>query len=186
MVDTENDIFVWNELLAGDNRTYEDIYRKYIQTLFTYGRSLTDDEELIKDCVHDMFIHIYANRKNLGSTDNIRLYLLSSLKHFIWMALRRKNRHYRYLHSVGKEEWVENHTVIDQMIHVEEEAKREELINDVWALLTSRQREIVYYRYVEGLSLVEIANIQNIDYQSVANIIHRAVKKIKKKYLKGE
>ncbi|MPN10531.1 hypothetical protein SDC9_157826 [bioreactor metagenome] len=47
-------------------------------------------------------------------------------------------------------------------------------------------KKIVYYRFVGGLSLTEIAELENMDYQSVANIIYRAIKKIKKFYSRSD
>ena len=54
------------------------------------------------------------------------------------------------------------------------------------SLLTKRQQEIIHYRYVEELSLEEIAQLLNINYQSVANLLQRALKKMRNFYLKNE
>ncbi|WP_298652174.1 sigma-70 family RNA polymerase sigma factor [uncultured Proteiniphilum sp.] len=186
MYKTEDDIFIWNEFLAGNDRAYEFIYKKHAQTLFTYGLSLTTHEDLVKDCIHDIFVRIYENRKNLGTTNNIRLYLLSALKNSILIAFRKQNTYNKFKESIDKEDWTDTDTVIDKIINTEEEIERKMLIDNIWSILTTRQKEIVYYRYVEGLSLTEIAERQNMDYQSVANIIYRAIKKIKKFYSKSD
>lgn len=183
---TEDDVFIWNEFLAGNDRAYEFIYKKYARILFTYGLTLTDQQDLVKDCIQDIFVHIYENRKSLGTTNNIRRYLTSSLKNSILMAFRKQNSYNKYKNSIDEDDWADNDTVIDKIISSEEEMAQKAIVDNIWSIITARQKEIVYYRYVEGLSLTEIAELQNMDYQSVANIIHRAIKKIKKFYSKDD
>lgn len=186
MYNTEDDIFIWNEFLEGNDRAYEFIYKKYVQTLFTYGLTLTNDEYLVRDCIHDIFVHIHENRKSLGTTNNIRLYLASALKNSILMAFRKQNSYNKFKNSINEEDWTDNDTIIDRIISSEEEIAQKAVVDNIWSIITARQKEIVYYRYVEGLSLTEIAERQNMDYQSVANIIYRAIKKIKKIYSKSD
>ena len=186
MYNTEDDIFIWNEFLAGNDRAYEFIYKKYAQILFTCGLTLTDRQDLVKDCIQDIFVHIYENRKNLGETNNIRRYLTSALKNAILMAFRKQNSYNRFKNSIDEDDLTDNDTVIDKIISLEEEMAQKAIVDNIWSIITARQKEIVYHRYVEGLSLTEIAELQNMDYQSVANIIHRAIKKIKKFYSKSD
>ena len=178
MFDRKDDVSIWNSFLSGDDQVYEYIYRQHFRKLYLYGLSLTSDEELVKDCIHDVFIHIYKNRQNLGKTDNIRLYLISSLKNAILMAFRKQNVYNKFKESYN-EELIDNDIAIDAIINREAEAEHESRFETVWSELTGRQKEIVYYRYVEGLSLSEIAERENMNYHSVANVIQRAIKKIK-------
>jgi len=183
MKKTDNDDLRWNAFLAGDDQEYESIYKDHVQALYTYGLTLTTDEELVKDCIHDVFVRIYENRKNLGQTDNIRSYLVSALKNSLLMIFRKQNTYLKYQNEVGFEKgWIESETALDQLIDKEEEDKRQLIIDNIWTILTPRQKEIVYQRYVTGLSIEAIAQQENIDYHSVANIIQRAIKKIRKFY----
>ena len=186
MYGTDDDIFIWNEFLAGNDRAYEFIYQKHLQALFIYGRTLTTNEDLIKDCIHDIFVRIYENRKNLGTTNNIRLYLLSALKNSILMAFRKQSTYNKFKESFDKENWTDTETIIDKIISSEEEIERKALVDNIWSILTTRQKEIVYYKYVEGLSLTEISEHLNIDYQSVANTVSRAIKKLRNFYTKSD
>jgi RNA polymerase sigma factor (sigma-70 family) len=185
MFDREDDISIWISFLSENDQVYEYIYRQYFRKLYIYGLSLTTDEELVKDCIHDVFVHIYENRKNLGKTNNIRLYLISSLKNAILMAFR-KQKTYNKFKEMYDNDLIDNETAINTIIEQETEAERELQLKTVWSVLTVRQKEIIYYRYVEGLSLSEIAERENIDYHSVANIIQRGIKKMKLFYNKSD
>ena len=177
-----DDVLLWNDFLAGDRPAFETIYKKHIQALFKYGLTITPDEDLIQDCIQDIFLYMYENRKKLGPVRNIRLYLISALKNEILTAFRKQNTLEKYTASIPEENWIDNETAVDQIIAHEEAEERSKLINKLLSILTPRQKEIIYHRYITGLTLEEISQQESIDYHSVANIIQRALKKIKKFY----
>ena len=180
----ENDLSLWNSFLSGDDDAYAFIYKQHVQHLFLYGTSLTSDRELVKDCIQDVFIRIHNNRNRLGQTDNIRLYLLAILRNTLFNAFKKQSSYQRFVNII--EEQNTTATTEDEWIDRENEARQKERIAVLKALLTQRQREIIHYRFVEELSIEEISKQLNINYQSVANIIQRALKKMRNFYLKTE
>ena len=52
--------------------------------------------------------------------------------------------------------------------------------------LSSRQKEVLYLKYYSDLSIDEIANVLEINYQSVLNLIHKGIKKLREKALLSE
>ena len=180
----KDDAFIWNSFLAGDDQAYEYIYRQHVRKLFLYGMTLTKDAELVKDCIQDVFTRIHQNRPSLGTTDNIRLYLTAALRNTILNSLRKQNTRHTWINSFEKEEPVDDDTAMERMIHREEELEKKKLVNYLLSVLTPRQREIVYYRFMEGMKLDEISKLLNIDYHSVANVIQRALKRMRDFYYK--
>ncbi|MDG1872019.1 MAG: sigma-70 region 4 domain-containing protein [Flavobacterium sp.] len=47
-------------------------------------------------------------------------------------------------------------------------------------LLPSRQKEALYLRYNQGLSVEQIAELMDVNYQSANNLLHRAVLNLRK------
>jgi RNA polymerase sigma factor (sigma-70 family) len=45
--------------------------------------------------------------------------------------------------------------------------------------LTPRQREVLYYRFVEELPYEELCKLMQMNYQSVRNLLHRTILKIR-------
>ena len=179
-----DDASIWNSFLAGDEQAYEYIYKHHVQKLFLYGMTLTKDEELIKDCIQDVFIRIHQKRESLGKTNNIRLYLITALRNAILNSFRKQDTYNTWINSLEKDEPIDDDTVMERMINREEELEKEKLINYLLSVLTPRQREIVHYRFMEGMGLDEISKMLKIDYQSVANVIQRALKKMRDFYYK--
>ncbi len=53
-------------------------------------------------------------------------------------------------------------------------------------VLSPRQKEIIYYRFVEGLSYEEICQIMDMNYQSTQNLIQRSLKKLRTTFSQAE
>ena len=180
----ENDLSLWNSFLTGDVDAYELIYKQHVQYLFSYGMSLTSNRELVKDCIHDIFIRIYNNRNKLGQTNNIRLYLQTALRNTLFNEFKKLNSHQCFDNIMEVKNTTED--IEDNLIERENEIDQKERIDVLKTILTHRQQEIIHYRFVEELGIEDISKLLNINYQSVANIIQRALKKMRKFYLKIE
>ena len=64
-IHTLSDSLLWKRFLEGDSSAYSQIYNQTVQELFRYGLLYTSDRELVKDCIHDVFVKIYTNRAKL-------------------------------------------------------------------------------------------------------------------------
>ena len=170
----------WSRFLAGDNEAYCWIYKVYIQMLFRYGHRFTPDTELIKDCIQDVFTGLYKNRKQLVTPKSIKVYLLVSLKNSLINALYQEDRYTPYDHeavSFTLGLTVEVLYVTDEQ-YTNQQCKVREILN----VLTPRQKEIIYYRYIQELSFDEICIMMDMNYQSAQNLIQRSLKKIRDLY----
>ena len=76
---------------AGDNQAFSQLYSLYVQILFNYGLRLTQDQELVRDCIHDVFVKVYNKRTDRNSITNLGSYLIISLKNRLLDEFRRHN-----------------------------------------------------------------------------------------------
>ena len=51
---------------AGNMAAFSQLYNLHINVLFNYGLKLTIDKELLKDCIHDIFVKLYTKKDELG------------------------------------------------------------------------------------------------------------------------
>ena len=63
-------------------------------------------------------------------------------------------------------------------LYTNQQRKIQEILN----VLTPRQKEIIYYRYIQELSFDEICIMMDMNYQSAQNLIQRSLKKIRDLY----
>jgi len=177
---TEESKIKWNEFLSGSENAYSWIYRTYIQLLYQFGLRFTSNKELIEDCIQEVFAYIYKNRKQLSSPDNVKVYLFISLKHSLIRALAKESP--RDMPDISQEEFPYfslEPTVEDVVIEQEQLRLQDKRIKEMLSLLTSRQQEIIYYRYIQELSFDEICELMDLNYQSAQNLIQRSLKKLR-------
>ena len=169
---------LWERFLSGDDVAYSRLYTGYVQILVRYGLRFTSDRELIKDCIQDIFTTLYKDRKRLGSPpENVKVYLFVSLKNNITRSLQKLTK-YEYIDSETYSFLLEP-SVEEQLICDEADRNRYDLTVKILSLLTPRQKEIIYYRYMQELDLDEICTLMNLNYQSAQNLLQRSIKKIR-------
>ena len=61
-IEQADETTLWNLLTEGNRKALEIIYQRYYLLLLNYGLKCTSDRELIKDCIHDLFVHLYQDR----------------------------------------------------------------------------------------------------------------------------
>lgn len=173
----KEDSLLWARFLSGDDEAYACIYKRYIQVLFSSALQYTTDKELIKDCIQDVFEKLYKNRDKIKSTDNVKAYLFVILRNSLINALQKEQTYIQY---VGKIETRVEETPVDHLEKAEEDRSAQDKIQQIFHVLTPMQKEIIYYRYVEGLDIKDIALIVGMNYQSVQNFIQRSLKKVRR------
>ena len=58
---------LWLLCLKGDRQAFKEMYCRFYSLLYHYGLKLVSDEELVKDCIQDIFIKIIQILRLKGS-----------------------------------------------------------------------------------------------------------------------
>ena len=178
---TQDESYIkWKLFLEGDDQAYSWIYTHYIQVLYNYGLQITPDSEIVKDCIQDVFVKIYKAKKKLTVPQNPKVYLMIALKNNIYNTFNQERLQKNYAFSLYQTE--EQLTVKNEFI--DQEAWHEEMnnIKRMMKILTPRQREVIYYRFIEELSYDDICQIMGLNYQSAYNLLQRSLQKIREAY----
>lgn len=164
-------------LQMNDATSFTLLYNSHAKSLYNYGIKITSDEELLKDCIHDVFIKIYAKRNELSNVENIKSYLFISLKNRIFDEIRKSNC---YDFTSLEEANVKSKDDVEHLF-----IKNEQQINDsnfislLLNKLSPRQREALTLYYINEKEYSEICQIMQMNYQSVRNLIHRSILKLR-------
>lgn len=169
---------LWSRFLKGDNQVLSLIYMQYSNALFDYGCRFTVDKDLVKDCIQEVFCTLIKTHKNLSETDNVRLYLLKSLKRRIIRDLKNAGNKPRSLDDQDYSFDLRFSENFDDQLNELDEEKRH-LIAEAMQSLTDRQKEAIYLRFNRGLEYEEISFLLNLNYQSSRALIHRAIEKLR-------
>lgn len=187
MDDTEYQIMpdskLWNSFLEGDNKALHVIYETYVQMLYCYGLNFTRDENLVKDCIHDVFVDLFRYRQNLRETNNIQLYLFKSLKNAILKAIS-KSRKYLGVDQMD-DSFLFEKSVEEVKIEDDDDLYRTKMVRKAFSTLTSRQKEVLFLKFYSNLGYDEISQVLNMNYQSARNLVHRSIDKLRESYSKN-
>jgi len=168
-------------LRKSDKAAFECLYRRHINTLFNFGLKLTKDRELIKDTLQELFTEFWNKRARLKEVEYVKIYLIKSFRYKLLRAISQANKTQFYILE----------DVFDEISDInvgekERAAEREKILRQQLARLPDRQREIIHLRYFQNLNHEEIADILNINYQSVSNLLYRALVKLRKEIQKNK
>ncbi len=174
-----DDPILWNSFRNGDDEAYTLIYKKYVQSLYFQGLQFTQNKEVIKDCIQEVFTKLYRYRSNLGDTDNIKYYLLVSMRNQLITATTKERKYSdTQPENTAHEDLIEKN-IEEALIEQEDTMANEDKIKLIMSLLTDRQQEAIRYRYIECLDSQEICKLMGLNYQSLQNILSRSLKKIR-------
>jgi RNA polymerase sigma-70 factor (ECF subfamily) len=166
------DAELWHRFLNGDNRAFSIIFDQYFDTLYRYGSVITPHKEIVEDSIQDIFIELWQSRARLKQTDSIKFYLFKVLRRKIYRNLDIRMDLHEDMGSYVKD----TDDSIEQIIVKEEVShQRTKSISDTIKLLSPRQREVIELRFYQEFSYEQIAELSDINLQSVHNNMHRAL-----------
>ena len=157
---------------------FSQLYNKHIDQLFAFGSRFTTDREMLKDCIQDVFVKLYTRRENLGPIDNVDNYLFISLRNRIHDEFRRNGK------MTGDEINDTNTQVFAEYEEYNQERmeRQQELSSNeekFFEKLSPRQRQIINLYYIEHRKYEDICRIMGINYQSVRNLMHRSISRLR-------
>jgi RNA polymerase sigma factor (sigma-70 family) len=174
----ESDLNIWDDFRKGEKYALSHIYYQHVELLYRYGKKFSQDSDLIKDTIQDLFFDLIRTRESLGFTDNIRFYLMRSFRRKLVQNLKKDQPPQNSLNSEPEPAIV--YSIEEEFIGRESLSKRDGLIQNCLQKLNPRQREILYYRYTCNLEYVEICDLMSLKYDSARKLVHRAIESLKK------
>lgn len=179
----EQEQTLWKDMISGNKKSFEDLYKQYFQALINYGFRITKNENLIEDAVQELFISIWNNRTNLSEVNEVKFYLFRSLKNRILRQLERDifdksediDAYLDFLNSISEEQ---------KKIDSEQFDANLDTLQRAIAHLPIRQQEVINLKYYHDFTLDEIAKVMDVNKQSVSNLLFRSYA-ILRKHLKN-
>jgi len=180
---TLTDKELWNCFQDNHMKAFSVLFRRHYSILYNYGQKLSQDDYLTKDCIQETFAELWSKRAELPEVVAVKPYLLTIIRRRIYKAKLIAAKHmeqdweyknYEFDIIISHEDFL-----IQQHSSESKQTKLREAINK----LSPRQKEVIYLRFFDGLSCEAIAKITAVKYQSVINLIHEAIKKLREHVL---
>lgn len=174
------DELLWKTFKEGSEAAFEEIYNRYFKTLYNYASKFTPDKELVRDCIHDLFIELWESRHNLRDTTSIKYYLFKAMRYTMLDQLKSKSW-LKMEHNDAVSSGFdfipphETHLIKEQM----DEEQKDRILKAL-NTLTLRQKEAIYLKFYNNLSYEEIASIMSMNIGSTYNLISKALSVLRK------
>ncbi len=174
--DNKSDHDLWNDILEGNIDSLGLLYKRYYIPLFLFGKKVSDRHDLAEDSVQDLFFKIWKKRENLGRTFSTRSYIYAAYRRLLLDKIKLDSKKSYFNTTENQTQSCVQELIINNEINSEQIS----MIKNEIDKLPARQKEIIFLRFFNGLNYQEIAEILNINYQSVRNSIHKALTTIRK------
>ncbi|KAA9349753.1 RNA polymerase sigma factor [Larkinella humicola] len=179
---TFQDQALWRSFREGEKKALGQLVERYYRVLKHYGLKFRVDEAVVEDAIQELFLQLWQNRLQINETESVKHYLLKALRHHILQSVRLQKR-------LAFEELDWDTSIPDEadsetlLIHQESFASLTKAIQAQLASLPAREREALYLRYYENLSIPEIAETMHVNRQSVSNFLQKALSKLRSRWL---
>ena len=170
---------VWEQLRGGSENAFALIYKQFINALYNYGERFTDDKDLIKDSVQDLFVDLWKSREKLPQVTSVKYYLFKAFKRRVIKKLVRSRKlpiDKNILEDYNFEIVFSHESELIARQVSEQEQKR--LLRSL-NKLPRRQKEAITLKFLDGFSYQEVASIMSMSVKSTYNLIYRALAMLK-------
>ncbi len=170
---------LWIRFKSGDKTAFAEIYECYAGVLYNYGFHISSEQDIVEDAIQDLFVVLWQSRENLSDTTSIKYYLFRSLRRQIVKLLGKETAFERYDEAEHPLEhlWVPSAEML--VISGEAEEIQWKELQAALMELTPRQLEAIRLHFYEGFDFRSISLIMEMNEQSVRNILHRSLYKLR-------
>lgn len=176
LISNQSDIALWEAYQKGDHESFALLFRRYYEPLIQYGSKLTSNNDLLEDCIQELFTELWQN-KSQTQVQSVKAYLLKSLKYKLYRAHQKRTTS-PFNENYGETLFEFSHETF--LVGREQDAEKTARVLRALEQLSIRQKEIIYLKFYQELSYDEVSEIMNINYQAARNLLYQSIKSLKK------
>ncbi|MCW3107685.1 MAG: polymerase, sigma-24 subunit, subfamily [Segetibacter sp.] len=175
-----DDKVLLQEIVRGDYKAFTRLYETHVAQLTNYAFKFTDDLQIIEDSIHDIFVWLWNNPAQLEIIHSIKAYLLKSVRTSILLKIQKYKKIVLFEEPDEKEASGFFISGEEEYIDTESYFILKEKMTTVLSLLTSKQKEVIYLRFYQGLSFDQIAENMNLSTKACYKLMGRAISELRK------
>jgi RNA polymerase sigma-70 factor (ECF subfamily) len=165
-IDTRTDLQLIAAINGGDDRAFEALYFRYRDWVASLAHRFTGDENLALDVLQETFLYLLRKFPGFVLTAQLKTFLYPAVKNLSIAARRKTERHQSTEVELA---------VLENEPSAEAATVGAKEVEAVLANLSAEQREVLLLRFVDGLSLNEIAEAMEIPLGTVKSRLHNAL-----------
>jgi RNA polymerase sigma factor (sigma-70 family) len=177
--DEQHSAQLWDDFRAGNAAALAALFELHYDALYNYGLKLTGDEELVKDCIQNLFQKLWRRREGVRAIQVVKAYLFKALRRHLGDETKLLKQH-RHLLPTYSDSFEVTYSHEEFLINEQRDAEQQARLLTAINQLSKRQREALYLKFFDGFSYERIAEVMSLNTQSVRNLIFNALQAIRK------
>lgn len=170
-VDARSDLELVAAVNGGDPAAFEVLYFRYRDWVAALAYRFTGDEFACQDVLQETFLYVLRKFPGFRLTANFKTFLYPAVRN-LSIGARRKTERFQ---ATDAERWA-----LDQTAAPESAQTNIEELRTVLAALPEEQREVLMLRFVDGLSLAEIAEAMAVPLGTVKSRLHNSLEVLRR------
>jgi RNA polymerase sigma-70 factor, ECF subfamily len=167
----------------GDEKSFDEIVRRYRDPLFNFVVRLLGDSFFSEDIVQETFLRVYRNKHRYHQVAKFSTWIYTIASNLAKTELRRRKvRNFFSISSKGEDE--KDYDLIDQDTDIERDVdgvlKHEFILKEINAL-PFHFKEAVLLRDIQDLSYEEISQILDVPLGTVKSRVNRGRSRLQKR-----
>lgn len=172
------------QYIAGDERAFEQLLRKYMTPLYGFVFQFVRDQSVAEDLTQEAFVRAWKNIRQFDQNKQFKTWLYAIAKNATYDYFKKKKSiPFSSFQNEAGENTLE--AVDDESPLPDELLERKDAVEElerVLLRLPEIYRTLLLLAYKEDFSLMEIAEIFGISYNTVKSRHQRAIKALKKEF----
>lgn len=161
----------------GDQRAFDELFLRHKTALYRHAYRMTGDTELCNDIIQDVFLTIWAKRKNWNVHGTPLAYLYQAVRHKIFDHISHEKVVAKYMDELLHfqnygSSYADEHLLEKDLLALIEEKKNQ---------LPHRTKEIFELNREQQLSYKEIAEKLHISEKTAKKQVHNALRYLRAK-----
>jgi len=174
--DSLTDLQLIHLLKEDDHHAFAEIYSRYSENLAGFAASKLYSMDAARDIIHDLFVKLWEDRKQLNISSKLKAYLFTITRHHIIDEIRKNITRTEYaamLQSLTKayEPNAEQQMVVKEL---------QQIVEKSVVQLSPKVKEIYKLSREENLSIQEIAEKLQLSEQTVKNQLSTSLSHLRK------
>jgi RNA polymerase sigma-70 factor, ECF subfamily len=164
--DSRSDPALIADINDGDPDAFEVLYYRHRDWVVNLAFRFTGDRESALDVLQETFLYFVKKFPGFKLTAQLRTFLYPAVRNLSIAARRKAERYQSDEHETG---------AVEAIVTTEPIVSQEESLTAALGLLSDEHREVLLLRFVDGFSLLEIAEAVNIPLGTVKSRLHNAL-----------
>jgi RNA polymerase sigma-70 factor (ECF subfamily) len=180
MTDEEQNRLYWDRIREGDKSSFFSLYNNTYFHLVRWGLKITANDELVKDCVTQLFFQLWDKRNKLNPVTNVKAYLFTALRRMLIDQLGYHSKIDAAISRLADEESINELSYEEIVVGVQRDEEMKKKLHHALQQLTPRQTELIRMIFFEGLTYEEVAAKTNQSIKTAYNTIYNAIQLLRK------